>query len=231
MLINIDANNGVAKRRANGGIPPAYANFDLMIHRNGDKYAARVINSPAGEPSAEFVFPVAAATLQKLFADLDRAAKNDGAARVSAKIAMRNFGGRLFEAVFEDALRGCLQSSLDEANQQGEGLRLRLHLADAPELAVLPWELLNNSSLNQFLALSVKTPIVRYLNLPAPLRPCEIKPPLRVLVMISSPANYPKLDVEAEWAKLKEAFGRDHKLFAGFESLSQRRKRAGRWRF
>ncbi|MCI0693454.1 CHAT domain-containing protein [candidate division KSB1 bacterium] len=206
MLFNSDAHNGMAKKRANGGIPQAYANFDLMIHRAGDKYSARVINSLAGEPSTEFVLPVAVATLQKLFADLDQAAKKDGAACASAKIAMRNLGGRLFEAVFENALRGCLQSSLDEADQTGGGLRLRLHLADAPELAVLPWELLYNSSLNQFLALSVKTPIVRYLNLPAPLRPWEVKPPLRVLVMISSPANYPKLDVEAEWAKLKEAF-------------------------
>ncbi|MGH7597281.1 MAG: CHAT domain-containing protein, partial [bacterium] len=69
-----------------------------------------------------------------------------------------------------------------------------------------PWELLYNSALNQFFSLSVKTPVVRYLDLPASLQPWEVKPPLRVLVMISSPVDYPRLQIEREWDKLKDAF-------------------------
>src|SRR5436305_2090956 len=38
--------------------------------------------------------------------------------------------------------RGCLRSSLDEDERQGMGLRIRLRLDAAPELANLPWEYL-----------------------------------------------------------------------------------------
>ena len=57
----------------------------------------------------------------------------------------------------------------------------------------------------RFFSLSRETPLVRYLDLPEPadsIRP-EIK--LRVLAVIASPADYPALDVEREWANLKEA--------------------------
>src|SRR5262249_37473124 len=60
-------------------------------------------------------------------------------------------------------------------------------------------------TLNRFLTLSVWTPLVRYLDLPERIRPLAVTPPLKVLVMISSPSDYPQLDVEREWAKLGEA--------------------------
>jgi hypothetical protein len=84
-------------------------------------------------------------------------------------------------------------------------LRIRLRLRNAPQLADLPWEYLYNSSLNRFLALSVETPLVRFLDLPERVRPVKVSPPIRVLVMISSPTDYPQLNVEAEWKKLTEA--------------------------
>ncbi len=74
-------------------------------------------------------------------------------------------------------------------------------------MADLPWEYLYNPALNRFLVLSAETPLVRYLDLPERIRPLAVKPPLRVLVMISSPSDHPPLDVEGEWAKLKEALG------------------------
>jgi CHAT domain-containing protein len=46
---------------------------------------------------------------------------------------------------------------------------------------------------------------VRYLDLPGQIQPLKIKPPLRVLAMISSPRDYPSLDVAGEWAKLEQA--------------------------
>jgi len=74
-----------------------------------------------------------------------------------------------------------------------------------PELARLPWEYLYNPSRNQFLALSNTTPLVRYLDLPEPDRRLAVKPPMRVLALISSPSDYPALDVEQEWARLRTA--------------------------
>ena len=54
---------------------------------------------------------------------------------------------------------------------QGIRLRLRLHLSEVPELLNLPWEYLYDPSANNFLALSVDTPLVRYLDLPERIQP------------------------------------------------------------
>jgi tetratricopeptide (TPR) repeat protein len=222
MLLKLIANAKIAKNYGNGGIPSAYANFDLLIHRSGGKYTARVINSLAGESSTEIVPPTSVLAPQELFSDLNQTAPKEHPGRASAQKAIRTLGENLFDAVFADAIRGCLQSSLDEAKQKGEGLRIRLRLVDTPELAALPWELLYNSALDQFLSLSVKTPVVRYLDLPASPQPWEVKPPLRVLVMISNPADYPRLQVEREWSKLKEAFhGLENRGLAQLECLEE----------
>ena len=85
------------------------------------------------------------------------------------------------------------------------GLRRGLRLAEAPELINLPWEFLYHPTLHRFLALSDRTPLVRYHELPEQIQPLAIHPPLRVLVMVSSPAGYPRLDAELEWSRLKAA--------------------------
>src|SRR5215469_17776903 len=61
---------------------------------------------------------------------------------------------------------------------------------------------------NRFLAQSRHTPLVRYLDLPNPPHPLPVTGPLRLLVMISSPAGYPPLDVEHEWNVLTGALAR-----------------------
>src|SRR5262245_12838290 len=117
----------------------------------------------------------------------------------------KNFGERLFDTVFAGEVHGCLRSSLDQASIAQKGLRLRLRLTDAPELQDLPWEYLYSRHRNLFYALSVETPLVRYLELPERILPLGVTPPLRVLVMIASPKEYPPLDVEREWDKLHGA--------------------------
>ncbi len=102
-------------------------------------------------------------------------------------------------------MRSCLRSSLDDAQRQDAGLRIRLRLAGAPELNDLPWEFLLHPVLDRFLALSTETPLVRYLDLPERIRPLGVKPPLEVLAVISSPTDCVPLDVEAEWRKLQES--------------------------
>jgi hypothetical protein len=114
------------------------------------------------------------------------------------------FGAALFDAVFTGDVKACFRSSLDEARRQNAGLRIRLRLCD-PSVADLPWEFLYNRSVNRFIALSVHTPLVRYMDLPERIQPIAVKPPIRVLVMISSPSDYPALDVEAEWTLLNDS--------------------------
>jgi hypothetical protein len=47
--------------------------------------------------------------------------------------------------------------------------------------------------------------VVRYLEIEASLPVWRLKPPLRVLGMVSAPSDLPPLDVEGEWAKLEAA--------------------------
>jgi len=182
-----------------------YLNFDLFFERVGEKYRVRVLNSPAGQAAADFSLPFSNMELENFILKIGRPRR--GVRRVDSPemAAAKTFGASLFKAVFDDELLGCLRSSLDETARQGGGLRLRLHMTEVPELADIPWEYLYHSALDRFLALSIETPLVRYLDLPQRFQPLEVKSPLRLLVMISSPLNHPQLDVEQEWEKLQQA--------------------------
>lgn len=182
-----------------------YLDFDLLIERAGEKYKARVLGSPAGQAAIEFSSPFSELELENFILKVGRPRRWAGRQESPEIKAAKSLGGRLFNAVFSGEVWSCLRSSLDETARQGVGLRLRLRLADVPELADIPWEYLYNPSIDRFFSLSVDTPLVRYLDLPERIRPLGIEPPLRVLVMISSPCDYPSLDVEGEWAKLKVA--------------------------
>jgi hypothetical protein len=172
-----------------------YLNFDLLLEGSEGAYTVRVLDSPAGQDKA---------TCQALFEPqqldslLGRIAQFD-------ETAVRELGQGLYEAIFASRLYSLLQRSLDEAERQGKGLRIRLRLSDAPELINLPWETLYDPSFQRYFARSVDTPVVRFLDLPDRERTLEVQPPLRVLVMISSPQDFPALDAEAEWGRLKQA--------------------------
>jgi CHAT domain len=182
-----------------------YLDFDLLIERAEGGYRAQVLNSPAGQAATGFALPFSDLELENFFLRVGQTRRAVRRIELPETEATKTFGGRLFNAVFASDVRACLRSSLDEAERQGAGLRVRMRLAGAPELLDLPWEYLYNQTLNRFMALSVETPLVRYLDLPERIQPLAVKPPLKILVMISSPSDYPPLDVEREWAKLTDA--------------------------
>ena len=183
-----------------------YLDFDLAIERASDGYAARVFNSPAGQAATEFRLPFSDLELENLLLRISRSRQTLSRRVASSELAAaKSFGGRLFESVFDGDVRGCFRSSVDESQRQECGLRVRLHLSKTPELADLPWEYLYNSNLNRFLGLSIETPVVRYLDFAERIRPLAVRPPLRILLMISSPTDHPQLDVMREVAKMEEA--------------------------
>src|SRR5438477_3069156 len=71
--------------------------------------------------------------------------------------------------------------------------------------SAISWEYLYNANLNRFLSLSEYTPLIRFLDLPERIRPLPVDARLEILVMISSPTDYPGLNVENEWSRLNEA--------------------------
>jgi CHAT domain-containing protein len=183
-----------------------YLDFDLSIERMGEStYRARVLASPAGLAKVDFNLPLSALEIENFVLKVGRMRRTVRRIESTEMQAAKEFGSKLYKAVFSDEVQSALRSSLDQARAQDSGLRIRLRLNDAPELVNIPWEYLYNSSLNRFLALSVNTPVVRYLELPESIRPLSVKTPLRVLVMIANPKDFPALDVEVEWQNLKKA--------------------------
>ena len=178
-----------------------YEDFDLMIMSEKDGYEAFVINSPGGQDSEKFEMPFSKKELEAFLNHLGEPWQSEQSVEDVAK----EFGGRMFDALFKGKVYARLCVSLARTRQEGKNLRIVLRLGKAPDLAALPWEYLYNPDL-RFLSRSPETPVVRYLELPTPNLPLFINMPLRVLVMISSPRKYPPLDVKKEWDKLNESF-------------------------
>lgn len=183
----------------------SYLDFDLLIERTGDTYRARVLHSPAGEATATFVSPLSDLERENFLLRLGR--PRQGVRRLeSAEMELaKKVGARLYQSAFGGEVQSCLQASLYEAGRREQGLRIRLRLSEVPELADLPWEYVYNPSLNRFLVLSTETPIVRYLDIPERIRPLAVRPPIRILAVLSNPGDYAQLDIEREWAKLLQA--------------------------
>jgi formylglycine-generating enzyme required for sulfatase activity len=182
----------------------SYLDFDLSIEGEGGKYLARVLDSPAGQAAHSFDQPFSDVQLENFFLKIGR--PRQGVRRIDSPQmeAAKQIGTRLFHSVFREELYTCFWRSLDEARRKKKGLRIRLRVY-AHELITYPWEYLYDPHRDNFLSLSVYTPIVHYLDLPYHTGDLEVKLPLRVLVMISSPSDYPELKVEHEWERLKAA--------------------------
>jgi CHASE2 domain-containing sensor protein len=75
------------------------------------------------------------------------------------------------------------QRCLGQIGPQGSaGLRLRLHI-EPSEISMLPWEFIYSKN-EGFLGTSLKTPVVRYLDILQPIRNLSTTPPVRILVLI-----------------------------------------------
>lgn len=126
---------------------------------------------------------------------------------------LRGLGTRLYEALFPADIHAHLQASIAGAEALGCGVRLRL-VMEPPEIAALPWEFLYDADTNTFLANSTQTALSRYIPVRATRRDIKAaSPPLKVLLVISSPRDRDPLDVEGEKRLIHEALA-DH-LAAG----------------
>ncbi len=184
-----------------------YLDFDLEVEAGAtpDVYKVSVLASPRGEASGQMTFPFNSDALENVILKLGRTRSGVRAIGSPTQDLAQKFGTTLYDALFAGEVGTCFRRSLDEAGTQGKGLRIRLRLEDAPQLAEVPWEYLYPSGLRQFLVLSTRTPIVRYLELPQPVAPLRVTPPLQVLVVVSSPSNLATLNVEAEVQRIRGA--------------------------
>ena len=186
-----------------------YRNFDILIHDGSDSYIARVLDSPAGQASTPFQLPFSANQLAEWLGDSSLPFRNispTGLQNAGRVFDARQFGTALYEAVFRDSVAMALVRSLDRAEADGQGLRIRLRISDdVPELATLPWEYLYSRTWNRFIALSSSTPLVRYIEVPEPPEPLDVAPPLHILAFVSDPQDVTPLNVDQEWHQLQNA--------------------------
>jgi formylglycine-generating enzyme required for sulfatase activity len=181
-----------------------YRDFVLKIERADEDTYRVEASGPTGEASTTFALPFDEKDLKIFRLEVGRPPGRLVRGHIPQPMRQTvDFGGQLYDAVLSGLVRDRFVSARHEALQGGYGLRIKLRLADAPELADLTWEYLYDG--HDFVALSVDTPLVRYLDLPRPPRAMHCALPLRILVTISSPHGLPQLDVQAEEDKVREA--------------------------
>jgi hypothetical protein len=191
------------------GAPPGYLDFDVWIDQKSEGlYRAKAWSGAAGFEATEcFALPSALEGGRLCLAGGGAARGGPGAAGGADCATPEQVGGELFRTVFQGELLRAFQGCLAKA-RSGPGLRLRLRLNDVPQLAGLPWEYLYDAGGLGFLALSARTPVVRYLELSEGLGTLLVEPPLRVLAVISTPRGYRELaEADEEWRRLGAALG------------------------
>src|SRR5437763_15600012 len=122
-----------------------YLDFDVEIDLGKARTYPIIVRSPAGEIRTTMRFPFDEVTLRDHLKDLQIALLRSGGLRrrilSSQEQTVQNFGQQLFDALLVGNIRSLYDQSRVKAAQNGNGLRLRLHI-QAPELASLPWEYL-----------------------------------------------------------------------------------------
>jgi hypothetical protein len=189
------------------GAPPGYLDFDLWIDQKSEGlYRAKAWSGAAGfEAAGSFALPAVLADGDLLRAGGGSPRGGAGAAGGAEGATPERIGDELFRAVFQGELLKAFQGCLAAA-RHGAGLRIRLRLNDVPHLAGLPWEYLYDAEGQGFLALSARTPVVRYLELSEGLPTLLVEPPLRVLAVIATPRGYRELaEADEEWRRLGAA--------------------------
>src|SRR6185295_10279461 len=187
-----------------------YLDFDVWIDQKSESlYRVKAWSGGAGfEATESFTLPAALAGGELCRAGIGALRGGPGAASAAEAVdgdSLEQVGGELFRTVFQGrllkAFRGCLAKA-----RSGPGLRIRLRLNDVPHLAGLPWEYLYDAEGRGFLALSDRTPVVRYLELSESLSTLLVEPPLRILAVISTPQGYRELaEADEEWTRLGAA--------------------------
>ena len=179
--------------------------LDVSSAGTPGRYKVEVIQSPAGEASATFELDPA-----QLIDGLEGLQRTLLASSVPSRrllsrgeTSVRDVGRRLFDALLsQQAVAGVYRASSAVAAERGDALRIVLRMT-APELAVLPWESMFDSSADNYLAR--REPLVRYVPVPSSPSPLKVRLPLKILAPIASPRGLAPLDVEKEREDLTQA--------------------------
>jgi sugar lactone lactonase YvrE len=169
------------------------------------KFRVDVLRSPAGEASAEVSLDT-----DMLLRDRGQFQQTLLVSGVAARRALseeerevRGTGQALFAALLGSGeVAGRYRASSALAEQRDEELRIVLRL-DAPELAALPWEAMYDAGTGGYVCRQHQ--LVRHVPVAAVPPPLSVRPPLRVLGVVSAPRGLMPLDSAREREQLTEA--------------------------
>jgi DNA segregation ATPase FtsK/SpoIIIE-like protein len=172
-------------------------------------FTVDVVDSPAGEATATVALDV-----ENLLAGVPQLQDAVLASAVSSRRALREterplreIGHLLFQTLLGSGeVAGRYRASAAVAAERGEGLRVVLRVGK-PALAGLPWEAMFDQVTGAYVCRTEQ--LVRHVPVASVPPPLKVSPPLRILVVISSPRGLPPLDVEKEADLLAEALA-DH---------------------
>ncbi len=192
-----------------GGPRIDYEDFIVQVGPERDgKVNLRVLQSPAGEGGGSFSLPWTPGEWAWLRAGLMR---DVGPAGGEAPPAPFRIGETLFSALFSGQVGGLWARSLGVTPERGLRLQLRFRLESEPLGAAflhsLPWELLYQPDIRDFLALSRLTPVVRYLEVARPASVLPLPSVLRILVVIADAPGLAPLDLVRERREIEAAWG------------------------
>jgi Tfp pilus assembly protein PilF len=164
-----------------------YQSFRLQIVPGAEGGYAVQAFSPCGEGRASFIPPEAGGPPEAM-------------------------GERLFRAAFQGEIRALYERSRELLSSQPDaGLRIELMLdprdSGLVALQALPWELMRQPGTPEFLALSRRSPVVRYLAVPRSVPALHPPKVLRILAVGTSPRDQPRLNLDRELRNLRDAVG------------------------
>lgn len=196
-------------------------------------YQARALASPFGPGTAPFDLPLQREDLEELIREVgvnvlarssarDLGSSHPGISSFPERQpaeTLRRIGVRLFRTLLGGPVREIYLLSRGRVDSHSDrGLRIRVVLpVDSPEAGLLqavPWELLHCEETREFLARSVRTPVVRILPLPwasVPFSDLD-SPSIRILVAIALPRGLELLDANDERDRILAAWGPQRKV-------------------
>ena len=119
---------------------------------------------------------------------------------------VREIGEVLFAGLLGTGeVAGRYRAAATVAAMRGEGLRVVLRI-DTPALAGLPWEAMYDQAAGAYVCRQDQ--LVRHVPVASMPTPLRVRPPLRILGVVSSPRGLPALDVEKEQDQLARALAR-----------------------
>lgn len=186
---------------------PASTRFDLRIERDGSGFRASVIDAQVGNAETRFSQPFKDEDLVRFRHAIEHPERDFIREGANLDEIFKRLGTDLFQAVFSGGVLTAWRDALGRAAAANQRVTLSLHLRDS-ELESWPWESLRDPHQDAYLALSPRTPLLRFPVPPSRIPALRIEGPVRILGIVPHPGGCAPLEGEREWSLLQSSLSK-----------------------